>query len=203
MGCCSFEIFWGFLIDLGCNRFETMTSYPLEIGMMELLIKKGYFNATTFLQGTNFVRMYRNFEGFALLIVHCLLAEWNYDPWFSLVYFLGSNSSHLYQDKTFTPTWNTFWWIVVLLLFLGNRSPVMSSGDVVSKITKQFTIVKWFQPIFFLLIYVKRLLATTKHFQTSPRDFTTLIFCWGSTSLAGLETRILRDWWCGSEAFDS
>lgn len=81
-----------------------MTSYPLEIGMMELLIKKGYFNATTFLQGTNFVRMYRNFEGFALLIVHCLLAERNYDPWFSLVYVWGSNSSHLYQDKTFTPT---------------------------------------------------------------------------------------------------
>lgn len=101
-------------------------------------------------------------DRFALLIVHCLLAEWNYDPWFSLVYVWGSNSSHLYQDKTFTPTWNTFWWIVVLLLFLGNRSPVMSSGDVVSKITKQFTIVKWFQPIFFT--YIRKALAS--HNQT-------------------------------------
>lgn len=48
------------------------------------------------------------------------------------------------------------------LLFLGNRSPVMSSGDVVSKITKQFTIVKWFQPIFFT--YIRKALAS--HNQT-------------------------------------
>ena len=40
--------------------------------MMELLIRKGLSNATHFGGESNFTQMYGDFEGFAIIIVHCL-----------------------------------------------------------------------------------------------------------------------------------